>query len=143
SNALSVASIDGNTSAIGNAITLTNGSSLTMQADGSFVLTPAAHTAYSDFFTCNISDTVSSANMTVTVTITNNTPTLSGGYFSMSHDRTQANIDILGNASDADGDTLTISITANPSHGTVSQNSSGKWDYTPTAGYTGSDWFGA
>ena len=43
-------------------------------------------------------------------------------------------------ATDADGDTLTYTVTANPSHGTLS-GTAPNLTYTPTAGYLGADSF--
>lgn len=49
---------------------------------------------------------------------------------------------VLSNDVDADsGTTLTASLVANPSHGTLTLNSNGTFTYTPTAGYTGFDAF--
>ncbi|MFH1390307.1 MAG: Ig-like domain-containing protein [Candidatus Margulisiibacteriota bacterium] len=44
-------------------------------------------------------------------------------------------------ASDPDGDSLTYSIVANPTHGSLGTVSGSQVTYTPTAGYTGSDSF--
>ena len=48
---------------------------------------------------------------------------------------------VLGNDTDADGDPLTASKVANPSHGSVTLNSNGSFTYTPAAGYYGTDSF--
>ncbi len=44
-------------------------------------------------------------------------------------------------ATDADGDALTFSKVANPSHGSATVNANGSFTYTPATGYTGSDSF--
>lgn len=53
---------------------------------------------------------------------------------------------VLGNDTDADGDTLTVADprTAAPTGqgGTVTLNSDGSFSYTPPAGFTGEDSFG-
>ena len=71
---------------------------------------------------------------------TNSTPTASNGSVS-----TNENTAVNGtlSASDTDGDSLTFSIVANPSHGTVSitNTSTGAFTYTPASNYTGSDSF--
>ena len=48
---------------------------------------------------------------------------------------------VLGNDTDADGDTLTAAKVAGPSHGTATLSASGGFTYTPAAGYTGDDSF--
>ena len=49
-------------------------------------------------------------------------------------------IDVIGNDSDSDGDTLTIGNMTNPSNGTV-QLINGQIQYTPNAGFSGTDTF--
>src|SRR3954468_3264623 len=48
---------------------------------------------------------------------------------------------VLANDTDADDNALTVSLTQNPLHGTVSLNSFGGFTYTPAAGYSGPDSF--
>ncbi|WP_207264896.1 VCBS domain-containing protein [Desulfovibrio sp. Huiquan2017] len=50
-------------------------------------------------------------------------------------------ISVLGNDSDPDGDTLTISGTTDPEHGSVSVNADGTITYKPEANYNGDDHF--
>jgi Ca2+-binding RTX toxin-like protein len=52
-------------------------------------------------------------------------------------------IPVLANDSDADGDTLSVSIPSGmgPTHGTITVNANGTISYTATAGYSGSDSF--
>jgi ELWxxDGT repeat protein len=54
-----------------------------------------------------------------------------------------ASINVLANDTDSDGmlDNTTVKINTNPSHGTVVVSSSGVLNYTPTAGYAGTDTF--
>src|SRR5207237_697986 len=51
---------------------------------------------------------------------------------------TAVTVDVLANDSDVDGDTLTVSITSGPAHGTASV-SSNHVVYTPTTGFVGQD----
>jgi len=44
-------------------------------------------------------------------------------------------------ATDADGDTLTYTLSTNPSNGTATVQTNGVYTYTPTAGYSGADLF--
>lgn len=50
-------------------------------------------------------------------------------------------IDVLQNDSDPDGNSLSISATSRPAHGSVTRNQNGTLTYTPLAGYVGSDLF--
>jgi|GEM_PF-5823442 len=50
-------------------------------------------------------------------------------------------LDLLGNDSDPDGDSLIITSNTNPIHGTVTVNSDGSFVYNPNFGYHGSDSF--
>ncbi|WP_172300496.1 Ig-like domain-containing protein [Pseudoruegeria sp. HB172150] len=49
--------------------------------------------------------------------------------------------DLLGNDSDANGDTLTLISVTDPSHGTLTLNIDGTYTYSPTSGYVGPDSF--
>ncbi|MBK8479082.1 MAG: family 16 glycosylhydrolase [Opitutaceae bacterium] len=83
-----------------------------------------------------------SAELTVNVSMTGNTaPTIttSEPVLLASVDGAAATATIA--ATDADGDPLTWSIALYPAHGTASIGSSGVAQYTPTAGYVGSDSF--
>lgn len=70
----------------------------------------------------------------------NATPTASGG--SIATNEGQAVSGTLS-AADTDGDSLTFAIVTNPSHGSVSVTnvSTGAFNYTPASGYSGSDTF--
>ena len=48
---------------------------------------------------------------------------------------------VLGNDTDADGDSLTAVKVSDPAHGTVTLNASGGLTYVPTGGYSGPDSF--
>jgi VCBS repeat-containing protein len=48
---------------------------------------------------------------------------------------------VLANDSDLDGDALTATRVAGPSHGTLTLNANGSFSYTPTDGYQGADSF--
>jgi VCBS repeat-containing protein len=47
----------------------------------------------------------------------------------------------LDNDSDTDSDALTVQIVTGPSHGTLSQTSEGRWQYSPDQNYHGTDRF--
>jgi len=48
-------------------------------------------------------------------------------------------IDLTGNSTDVDGNTLTTSLLHNPAHGTATINSSGNVIYTPNSNFAGND----
>lgn len=48
---------------------------------------------------------------------------------------------VLDNDTDVDGDTLTATLKSGPSHGTISFNPDGSFDYIPNAGFVGDDVF--
>jgi VCBS repeat-containing protein len=48
---------------------------------------------------------------------------------------------VLTNDSDAEGNTLTAQLVANPTHGALTLNSDGSFTYTPNANFSGSDSF--
>lgn len=53
---------------------------------------------------------------------------------------TQVTVDVLSNDTDSDGDTLTVTGSTTPAHGTASCTTT-QCQYTPANGYTGSDSF--
>jgi VCBS repeat-containing protein len=68
-----------------------------------------------------------------------------GDSYSVAHDQplfADAGTGVLANDSDADGvDALTASLASGVSHGTLTLNADGSFNYNPTAGYSGSDSF--
>ncbi len=48
---------------------------------------------------------------------------------------------MLGNDSDADGDSLTAMVATGPAHGALTLNADGSFSYTPDANYHGADSF--
>jgi len=54
---------------------------------------------------------------------------------------TAANVNVLANDSDPDGDALTVASWTQGGHGSVSKNANGTLRYSPDSGYTGSDSF--
>ena len=118
----------------------------------SITYTPAADYHGSDSFTFKVNDgTVDSNTPTISITVTsvNDTPTADAQAVSATEDIAKT-ISLTG--SDADGDALTFSIVAGPSHGTlgligtvgcsgVPSSCSANVTYTPDANYNGSDSF--
>ena len=54
---------------------------------------------------------------------------------------TALTLNVLADASDPSGYTLSLASYSNPAHGTVVENSDGTLTYTPAAGYLGADAF--
>ncbi len=119
---------------------------LTLSAGGSFTYRPNAGFVGIDNFTYRLHDGLQYGNVaTVTLYVYNEAPTLAPvASGSILHDtkwivsRHEA---VLPFADDANGDNLTITLGAGPSHGSVALSSSGAFVYTPLAGYTGADVF--
>jgi len=112
--------------------------------NGSILYTPIAGFAGIDSFTYEISDTsgeVSDAVVTVTVTEVNSEPvavddeagTLQG---------TPVTIDVLGNDSDENNDSLSVSIASPASSGEAVVAANNNIVYTPLADFVGDDSFG-
>jgi VCBS repeat-containing protein len=109
-----------------------------------FTYTPNPNFNGQDTFTITVSDgnggTVSQT-ITVNVAPVNDAPELASTQ-NVAAGKNQA-ITIPVNASDIDGDTLSFTVSANPSSGTVTQSptDSNKFIYTPNNGFSGNDSF--
>lgn len=119
---------------------------LTLNADGTFTYTPFANYSGQDSFTYKTSDgTAQSSVATVTLTINpmNDAPVAVGESFSFAEDSflSFATPGLLGNDTDADGNTLSAVLASGPSHGSLTLNSNGSFTYTPNANYHGNDSF--
>ena len=121
--------------------------SLTMNSDGSFTYTPNAGFSGTDTFTYKASDgTAESTEATVTITVNdaNTDPTARNDSYSMGEDTslsTGAASGVLRNDTDPDGDTLSAIQVDGPSHGSLTLNADGSFDYTPEANFHGQDTF--
>jgi VCBS repeat-containing protein len=120
---------------------------LTLNANGSFSYTPTAGYNGPDSFTYHANDGTADGN-TATVNLTvnppGNTPPVSNDDAYNTSVDTPLNIaapGVLGNDTDADGDPLTANLVTGPTHGTLTLNTNGSFDYTPSAGYSGPDSF--
>ncbi len=118
---------------------------LLLSPNGGFTYTPIIGFTGIDTFTYVADDgTDTSAAATVTIAISNQAPVANDDSGSVIHDRTRsvnAAAGVLSNDTDANGDTLTASVVGGPSHGTLTLNADGSYDYTPDAGYVGTDAF--
>jgi hypothetical protein len=119
---------------------------LQLRGDGSFDYTPSAGFVGSDGFTYRASDGLATspvATVSITIDAVNHAPVATDDAFSVDQDTTLT-VDpagVLANDSDPDNDPLTAILVAAPSNGTLDLRSDGSFDYTPSAGYAGSDSF--
>src|SRR5205814_4003874 len=102
--------------------------------------TPGVNYNGSDSFTFNVNDgTVNSVSATVSLTVSpvNDAPVAASQSVTTVQNTAKA---ITLSGSDVDGDTLTYTITSNPTHGGLS-GTAPNLTYTPTPTYDGSDSF--
>ena len=105
-----------------------------------FTYTPALNYNGTDSFTYKASDgelESEPATVTITVAAVNDAPVANNMNVTTAEDTAKA---ITLDASDVDGDSLTATIVAQPTHGTVSLSGLVA-TYTPTANYNGTDSF--
>ncbi|MCA1684097.1 MAG: tandem-95 repeat protein, partial [Actinobacteria bacterium] len=119
---------------------------VTLNADGSYTYTPNAGFNGSDSFTYKANDGTLDSNVaTVTITIAavNDAPVAADDTVTTAEDTpvTVAAPGVLGNDSDADGDTLSAAKVSDPANGTVTLNANGSYTYTPDANFNGTDSF--
>jgi RHS repeat-associated protein len=114
---------------------------VTLNTDGTFLYTPDEDYHGSDSFTYRATDPYGAHSQASVITITVNTPPV-GNSDSFST-RTGGTItgNVLANDSDPNGDNFSATISASPSHGTVSMSANGDFIYTPDTGFSGSDSF--
>jgi VCBS repeat-containing protein len=116
-----------------------------LNADGSFDYTPPAGFLGTASFTYVAEDS-SSDSVPATVQINVVDPAAPVGksdFYITTHDHALQVVGpgVLGNDSDADGDPLTALKASDPLHGSVVLHADGSFDYTPSAGYVGTDSF--
>jgi VCBS repeat-containing protein len=119
---------------------------LTLNANGSFIYTPAADYDGTDSFTYRASDgTLESdqAKVTITITATNEEPTGADDAYSTTEDTTLtvATPGVLDNDSDPDHDPLSAVLGSGPSHGTLTLKADGSFTYSPDDNFNGTDSF--
>jgi len=117
--------------------------SATINADKTVTYTPAATYHGDDTFTYTISDGnggTDTATVSVTVTSVNNAPDAADDEATTAED-TAVTIPVLANDTDDDGDTLSVTSTSIPGHGSATINADKTITYTPAANYHGSDTF--
>jgi len=118
--------------------------SLTLNADGTFTYTPEADYNGTDSFVYSVTDaknaTSNLATVTINVTPVNDAPVATDDSYT-TDEGTQLTGNVLGNDTDIDGDTLTVSVGTGPQHGSLTLNADGSFTYAPTGDYHGADEF--
>ena len=120
--------------------------SLELNPDGSFEYTPEAGFYGDDSFTYVAGDGEVESNLaTVTVSIAavNDAPTSADDIYSVIAGETLSVAEggVLANDSDADGDSLSAVVVAEPANGVLVLNADGSFQYTPAEGFVGDDSF--
>ncbi len=137
--------IDGDTLTAMLVSTTTRGT-LTLNANGSFNYAPGANLAGNDSFTYRVTDgQATSAVVTATITVrsVNDAPVALADLYSVNEDA-PLHVNAPGvrsNDSDAELDALTVALVTNPTHGTLTLNSDGSFDYSPVTNFNGTDSF--
>jgi hypothetical protein len=119
--------------------TAANGS-VVIGAGGGLTYTPNADFSGTDTISYTISDGAggtASASVAVTVAAVNDAPVAAADTATTTED-TPVTIGVLGNDSDVDGDTLSVT-SASATNGSVAVGTGGSLTYTPAADFTGSD----
>jgi VCBS repeat-containing protein len=119
---------------------------VSLNANGGFTYTPGSNYFGADSFTYQASDgiaTSTSAIVSLTITNLNRAPVANAESYTLGKNGsfTIAGPGVLGNDTDADGDTLTAVKLTDPTHGIVNLNANGGFTYTPASNYSGSDSF--
>ena len=117
---------------------------LTWGGDGSFTYTPDPGFVGSDSFNYQANDgTAPSADVTVTITVTNSAPAPVDDVYSSAWSQSLVvpAPGILGNDTDADGDPLTASVVSGPANGLLLPSADGSFTYVPSALFVGTDSF--
>ncbi len=133
---------DGDTLTV-TAVTQGANGSVVLNLDGTATYTPNANFNGSDSFSYTISDGnggTATATATVTVAPVNDAPVAVDDGATTNED-TAVTVTLLGNDSDPDGDTLTVTAVTQGANGTVVLNVDGTATYTPNANFNGSDSF--
>lgn len=128
-----------------------NVSSVTQGANGTVIVNPDKTLTYTpnanfngtDSFTYTISDGQGgqdTATVNITVTSINDAPVATNNSATLNEDAS-VTINVLGNDSDVEGNTLSVSAVTQPTHGSATINPDKTITYVPVVNYFGSDTF--
>src|SRR5690554_6756942 len=131
--------VDSSFTAVAGTYTTAQGGTIVIAADGQYVYTPKANFNGTDTVDYTITDgsLTDTGTLTIVVTPVNDAPVANPDTATVVED-TLTTINVLGNDTDAEMDTLTVTA-ATALHGTVTINPDGTLSYTPNTNYTGAD----
>ncbi|MEN8178484.1 MAG: Ig-like domain-containing protein, partial [Pseudomonadota bacterium] len=135
---------DNDTLAVSNITIMPLNGTVQINNDDSITYTPNTGFVSTDNFTYEVEDGFGgTATATVTISVVNIAPVAVDDTYSTEQDveLVVPAPGVLGNDSDADGDTLTAAPTSIAANGVVTLNDNGSFLYVPNAGYTGPDSF--
>lgn len=121
--------------------------SLALSTTGAFTYVPNPEFTGTDTFTYLVNDRAFNSNtatVTINVASVNDAPAALDDHYAVNQDSVltvSAAAGVLANDSDADGDTLKLTLIETTTHGTVTLNADGSFVYAPDAGYSGNDSF--
>ena len=115
-----------------------------VNADNTITYTPDLNWTGTDTYTYEITDNnggFDTATVTIDVTPINDPPVANDDLYSTSEDTplTVPLPGLLGNDTDPENDTLTVTLNTQPANGTVTVNPDGSFTYTPNLNWTGTD----
>ena len=152
-DALSVTSVEGQSISAGETIDTNNGS-VTLLNNGQLEFTPDRGFTGNESFSYHISDGnggEDTARVTVNVAPKPNTAPIANNDRSTTEFNTPVSINVLGNDSDPDGDTLSVTSiegqsisageTIDTNNGSVTLLNNGQLEFTPDRGFTGNESF--
>ncbi len=117
---------------------------LTFNSNGSFTYTPAAGFVGTDTFTYKDTTPTGTGNTaTVTLNVTAALPVAHNDSYTLTHNKAYAvkAPGVLGNDYAGDSGSFTAKLGTTTTHGILTFNTDGSFNYTPSTGFTGTDTF--
>jgi gliding motility-associated-like protein len=121
---------------------------LVLNADGSYIYSPALNYNGNDSFTYEVCDNAlpaacAQASVSLNIQAANDAPLAAADAYTTNEDQTLNAASVLINDSDPENDLLTVTVVplSNVTHGLLQLNSDGTFSYIPAANYNGTDSF--